>query len=115
VARTKTDVTRSASDMSEATAALRKALQMNQRAVDKTAQLLEAGESCTRALEIVDAARHRSEVTACMDDYEAARHRIRLAVFKSCLAEGTSISEVGRLLSISRQLASRLAAEVDGG
>ena len=101
--------------MTEATAALRSALQKNQRAVDKMTQLVEEGETCVRALAIVDAARHRSEVTACMDDYEGARHRIRLAVFKRCLSEGASISEVGRLLSISRQLASRLAAEIDGG
>jgi len=53
----------------------------------------------------------RSQVTAAIREFECTRHQLRLALFTLGRAEGASISDVGRILGISRQLASRLAAE----
>lgn len=53
----------------------------------------------------------RSELTDAMDDFERARHDVRLAFFALGAEQGKSMSEMGRALGVSRQLASRLAAE----
>lgn len=45
--------------------------------------------------------------------FEVARHKARVAIFALAIEQGTNLSEVGRALGISRQLASRLGAEVD--
>ena len=50
-------------------------------------------------------------MTEAVEESEAARHQLRLALFAVGKEEGASISEVGRVLGISRQLASRLAGE----
>jgi hypothetical protein len=55
----------------------------------------------------------RREVTETIQEFESARHQLRLALFAVGKEEGASISEVGRALGISRQLASRLAAEAE--
>lgn len=54
----------------------------------------------------------RRQVTEGIEEFEAARHQLRLALFAVGKEEGATISDVGRVLGISRQLASRLAAEV---
>jgi hypothetical protein len=55
----------------------------------------------------------RRQVTEAIEEFEAARHQLRLALFALGKEEGASLSEVGRVLGVSRQLASRLAAEAD--
>lgn len=55
----------------------------------------------------------RRQVTEAIQEFEAARHQLRLALFSLGKEEGASISEVGRVLGISRELASRLAGESD--
>ena len=72
---------------------------------------IERGSQLVTALEAVRGNVVRPEVTAALDAFEGARHRVRVAMFGLGLAEGASISEIGRALGISRQLASRLAAE----
>jgi hypothetical protein len=57
----------------------------------------------------------RRELTETLDAFEAARHQARLAVFSLALDQGTSISGMARTLGVSRQLASRLAAEAKSG
>jgi hypothetical protein len=62
--------------------------------------------------------KRRRELTETLDAFEAARHQARLAIFSLALDQGTSISGMARTLGVSRQLASRLAAEaksVEGG
>ncbi len=98
-------------DVDTTSHALRKALLDSQRAIVQTASLVTAGERGVEALRQVDAARNRQRVTDCLDEYEVARHRFRIAMFRVCLNEGATMTEIGRLLSISRQLASRLANE----
>jgi hypothetical protein len=52
-------------------------------------------------------------VTDAVDALEAARHRVRLAMFSLAASQETSASELGRQLGVSRQLAARLAQEAD--
>ena len=75
------------------------------------AELVARGGSVRAAIGIEVPQRRRRELTAALDAFEAARHEFRLALFAVCLEEGASISEVGRALGVSRQRASRLAAE----
>ncbi len=56
---------------------------------------------------------YRQQVTEAIGEFEAARHQLRVALFAVGKEEGASISQVGRVLGISRQLASRIAKEVD--
>jgi len=51
-------------------------------------------------------------MTESMEEFEAARYQLRLAIFALGQEEGSSISEFARALGISRQFASRLANEV---
>jgi len=73
--------------------------------------LIESGGSVRDALGIEVPQRRRRELTAALDDFEAARHQFRLAVFSRCLDEGASMSEIGRALGVSRQRASVLARQ----
>jgi hypothetical protein len=72
---------------------------------------VEQGSLLTEALDSLQGALRRREVTEAMEQLEAARHRVRLAMFALGHAQGSSASELGRKLGISRQLASRLANE----
>jgi hypothetical protein len=47
-------------------------------------------------------------MTAALKDFEAARHRVRLAMFSLAKEQGSSFSDMARALGISRQLGSRL-------
>jgi hypothetical protein len=69
----------------------------------------------TEALDNVQGALRRREVTEAMEQLEAARHRVRLAMFALAHAQGSSASELGRKLGFSRQLAARLANEAASG
>lgn len=70
------------------------------------------GEPLIEAFETMNAPmrRHR-ELTETLELFEATRHQVRLALFAVALEEDLGLSEVGRHLGISRQLASRLGAE----
>lgn len=50
-------------------------------------------------------------MTEAIEDFEAARHQLRLALMVVGSGEGASISDVARVLGISRQLGARLAAQ----
>jgi len=83
-----------------------------------SAQLLsrvENGQVLVEALHQLEGPMRRREVTDAMDQLDSARHRVRLAMFALGEAQGTSVSELGRKLGISRQLAARLAKEAAEG
>jgi hypothetical protein len=84
------------------------------RAVAGLATHVEEGESVLESFDGLDGAmqRHR-ELTETLEEFGAARHQVRLALFALAMAQGASMSELGRRLGISRQLASRLAAEAE--
>ncbi len=99
------------SELVEADDELRELLLRYRKINANLAKLIERGESGAAALKAIDAPIQRREVTEGLEKFDAARHQVRLALFSLCLEEGTTISEIGRLLGISRQLASRLAAQ----
>jgi hypothetical protein len=57
----------------------------------------------------------RKELTDALKDFEHHRHLARGSVILAQLAEGESISEIGRSWGFSHQLASRYAREATSG
>jgi hypothetical protein len=57
----------------------------------------------------------RKELTDALKDFERQRHLSRGSVILAQLAEGESISEIGRSWGFSHQLASRYAREATRG
>jgi len=92
-------------------ALLREQLRRYERAMLKIATGLENGAPGVAAAKGTGIPTERRQVTEAIEEFEAARHQLRLALLALGKEEGASISEVGRVLGISRQLASRLAAE----
>jgi hypothetical protein len=84
-----------------------------ERTMRRIAERLEEGAPGITASRGTSIPSERRQVTEAIEEFEAARHQLRLALFALGTEEGASISEVGRVLGISRQLASRLAAEAE--
>jgi hypothetical protein len=101
------------SDVIEADDRLRQVLLDYRRANVNLAKRIGNGDPGVIALTNLNASIRRRTVTESMEEFESARHLLRVALFALCMEEGASISDVGKVLGISRQLASRLAAEVD--
>jgi len=99
----------------ESSAELRAELLGFEKAMIRIAKRLENGDPAVSAGHGIGAPGRRRKVTECIEQFEASRHQLRLALFDLSLDEGASISEVGRVLGISRQLASRIAAEATRG
>ena len=57
----------------------------------------------------------RQDLTDALKDFERQRHRTRGSVILAQLAEGETISEVGRSWGFSHQLASKYAREATSG
>jgi hypothetical protein len=57
----------------------------------------------------------RKELTDALKDFERQRHLTRGSVILAQLAEGESISEIGRSWGFSHQLASKYAREATSG
>jgi hypothetical protein len=96
----------------EASEELREKLRHYEHTAQTIARQLEKGDG------VIAAARgpfrvDRRQVTEGIEEFESARHELRLALMAAGREEGASMSDVGRVLGISRQLASRLAAEVE--
>jgi len=77
------------------------------------ATLVDQGAHLVTALEDFDGPVRRGKVTDALKEFEAARHRVRVAMFALAKEQGSSASDLARALGISRQLASRLAAEAE--
>lgn len=104
---------REISSLIETTESLREVLSRYQQANDNLAKRVGQGESVLEAFDGLDGAMQgQRELTEKLEEFEAVRHQVRVALFASATAQGVSLSELGRRLGISRQLASRLAAEV---
>jgi hypothetical protein len=95
----------------ESSARLRTELEGYEKAMLKIAERLEHGDPAVSAGRGTGVPGHRRQVTESIDQFEASRHQLRLALFALGMAEGASIAEIGRVLGISRQLASRIAGE----
>lgn len=101
--------------MIEASHTLQEVLVRNQKAIEDLATRVQRGESVLEAFSAMDGAmrRHR-ELPQTLEEFEAARHQVRLALFDLALDQGATASELARRLGISRQLASRLASAARG-
>jgi hypothetical protein len=100
--------------LADASKTLREVLVRYERAIATLASRVKRGESVLEAFDAMDGAmaRHR-ELTEVLEEFETARHEVRLALFSLASAQGASMSELGRRLGISRQLASRLATKAE--
>jgi hypothetical protein len=98
-------------ELLDSSAQLRDSLQQYERTMKRIADRLEEGEEAIAAARGTSIPAQRRRVTEAIEEFEAARHQLRLALMVAGRAEGASMAEVGRVLGISRQLAARLAAE----
>jgi len=101
------------SGLVECSTHLREQLVDYERTMSRIGTRLEEGVAGIAASSGTSIPSERQQVTEAIEEFEAARHQLRLALFALGKEEGASISEVGRVLGISRQLASRLAAEAE--
>ena len=99
------------SELNEAAEHLRAVLLRYNKASAGVAALIDQGAHLVTALQDLKGPERRSEVTYALGEFEAARHKVRLAMFALATEQGSSFSDLARALGISRQLASRLAAE----
>jgi len=90
---------------------MRSSVRNFEAAMMKIARRIEAGEMALDAVLESTKPTLRQQMTGAIAAFEEARHQMRVALFDLALEQGSSISEVGRALDISRQLASRLAQE----
>jgi len=74
---------------------------------------IDMGELTVDALRNLDAPISRRTLTESMEEFESARRQMRVAILALSLSQGSSISDVAKVLGISRQLASRLAADIE--
>ena len=76
---------------------------------------IEAGSPIIEALEGVGGTLTLPAMLETFEEFHAARQELRVALLVIARGEGTTASELARTLGISRQLASRLAAETERG
>ena len=97
----------------EVSASLRRRLVANERAGRMMVKALRRGDPVSAV--VGDSGETASDLRRTTNDllaeYEAARHRMRTALLLPFLDEGKSIGDFGRVLGVSRQLASRLARD----
>ncbi len=78
----------------------------------RTAQALRRGISCPDVFAASGGGAGRKDVTEALESFTEQQHRTRVAIIAVALAEGMSVSGIGRAWGFSRQLASRYASEV---
>jgi hypothetical protein len=101
-------------ELAESNDHLCKELNRHKEALADAAKRLESGELTAESIRTGGAPEMRMDLTESLAEFEAARHRVRVALFALLgVEQQTSQSEIGRSLGISRQLASRLAQEAE--
>ena len=98
-------------DLNAASSHLRGTLQQYERAMTKIGRRLEAGEPAISAGKGTDVPAQRKQVTEGIEEFEAARHHLRVALLAAAQEEGASASDVARVLGVSRQLISRIGIQ----
>jgi hypothetical protein len=98
-------------ELVESAKLLRIELEHYERTMTGIAERLRLGDPAISASDDTEIPTQRRQVTEAIQEFEAARHQLRLSLFVVGREEGASISRIGRVLGISRQLASRIARE----
>jgi len=109
----KTQLVHELSQLTECTENLREVLLHYKKTNRGLAVRIDDGDLIFAALHALRGPIRRRELTEVLEEFERARHRVRVAMFALAAEQGTNISALGRALGISRQLASRLASEAD--
>ena len=104
---------RRTNELVECSERLRRVLVRYEKANSELARRVDGGDAAITAMDKMRTSLRRREITETFDELESARHQVRLALMDLCIEEGSSRSDVARMLGISRQLASRLAIEVE--
>jgi type II secretory pathway component PulF len=97
----------------DASAQLRDVLTRYEKANRRLATLIGQGVPVIEALQRINADGLRPELSEAINQLDGARQAGRRGLVDLALDEGASLSDFARGLSFSRQLASRIAAEVD--
>ena len=105
------ELVRRNAELIESAKTLRGALVRFERALTGMNRLVDKGVPVVEALDRLGGPHLRPETTEALDRFTDARHNARVAMFALGLDEGANLSEMARAFDISRQLASRLAAE----
>ncbi|HUY22143.1 MAG TPA: hypothetical protein VMV22_07355, partial [Acidimicrobiales bacterium] len=80
---------------------LRAVLERFDTASVRLASKVDEGANLVTALDNLDGRVRRSEVTEAIEEFEAVRHQVRLAMFDLAKEQGSSLSDVARALGIS--------------
>lgn len=62
-------------------------------------------------LRVTDAGARRQQLSARLQEFEACRHQLRLSIAAAATEEDMSVTDIGRALEVSRQLAGRYLKE----
>ena len=90
----------------------REQLRATEAAYRRAIRAIEQGLPIGDTLDIIAAPSTRAGLNSALSELEHSRHRSRLAMFAGGIEEGLSISELGRKMGFSRQLAARYAHEI---
>jgi hypothetical protein len=90
---------------------LRSVMQRFESTTSRLSRQVGGGALVVEAVRDVTGTVRLNELGEAAKAFEVARHRARVAVFALAIEQGTNLSEMGRALGISRQLASRVGAE----
>ena len=100
-------------ELNAASAVLRETLKGYEREMTRIRRRLEDGAPALDASRGTEIPAQRRRVTEGIEEFEAARKQLRVALLAVGQEEGASASDVARVLGVSRQLISRIAAQVE--
>jgi hypothetical protein len=111
--QTSKELVRALAQLDQCNKDLRAVMQRFQRTTTKLARRVEGGSLVVEAIRDVTGSVGLKELGDAEKAFVLARHQARVAIFALAVEQGTNLSEMGRALGISRQLASRLGAEAE--
>ena len=91
----------------------REQLRATEAAYRRAIRAIQQGLPIGDTLDIIAAPSTRVDLNSALSALEHSRHRSRLSMFAGGIDEGLSISELGRKMGFSRQLAARYVHEIN--
>ncbi len=86
-------------------------LQLQKRWNLEDIERLRTGVTLMESIETTNSSARSRDLTRILAEFEASRRDLRASVVAAALAEGATVSEVGEIFGISRQLANRFVKE----